>query len=62
MTDFEFHKSTHSGGQPDSQCVEVATNVPGTVAIRDSKALTGAPIRVAPNAWDAFLTNIRQGT
>ncbi|MQS07254.1 DUF397 domain-containing protein [Streptomyces sp. IF17] len=52
---FVFRTSTYSGGQPDSQCVEVATNVPGAVAVRDSKRRTPARLHLSPAAWCAFL-------
>ncbi|MEV0274942.1 DUF397 domain-containing protein [Streptomyces sp. NPDC050610] len=54
MTVFEFVKSSHSGPHPDQECVEVAVNVPGTVAIRDSKTPTGPTLRITPAAWLAF--------
>ncbi|MBB0247146.1 DUF397 domain-containing protein [Streptomyces alkaliphilus] len=53
--EFVFRTSTHSGGRPDSQCVEVATNVPGAVAVRDSKRRASARLRPTPEAWRAFL-------
>ncbi|MFF2193574.1 DUF397 domain-containing protein [Streptomyces sp. NPDC058157] len=56
MNNFEFKKSGYSEGQIDSDCVEVATNVTGRVAVRDSKrASADAPvIQVAPTAWATF--------
>ncbi|MGW7617040.1 DUF397 domain-containing protein [Streptomyces antimycoticus] len=35
MADLALRKSSYSGGE--EECVEVATNVPNTVAVRDSK-------------------------
>ncbi|MFE2181548.1 DUF397 domain-containing protein [Streptomyces sp. NPDC059455] len=52
MTTFVFRKSSYSNGK--EECVEVATNVPGTVAIRDSKDPEGPMLRFAPAAWAAF--------
>ncbi|KAK1182228.1 DUF397 domain-containing protein [Streptomyces sp. NBS 14/10] len=52
MTAFEFRKSSRSNG--DRECVEVATNHPDTVAIRDSKHPEGPILHVAPAAWVAF--------
>jgi Domain of unknown function (DUF397) len=49
---FQFVKSTHSADSAD--CVEVARNVPGTVAVRDSKDTAGPVIRLSPAAWAAF--------
>ncbi|ADI06822.1 hypothetical protein SBI_03701 [Streptomyces bingchenggensis BCW-1] len=52
MSTLEFRKSSYSNG--DHECVEVATNHPDTVAIRDSKHPEGPILRVAPAAWTAF--------
>ncbi|MFE2288583.1 DUF397 domain-containing protein [Streptomyces sp. NPDC059443] len=54
MNEFEFVKSSYSDDQADSECVEVATNVAGTVAVRDSKDTDGPVIRVTDTAWAAF--------
>jgi hypothetical protein len=53
---FEFVKSSYSGGNAGQECVEVARNIPGTVALRDSKHPDGAIVRLAPGAWAAFAT------
>ncbi|MEW1721254.1 DUF397 domain-containing protein [Streptomyces sp. NPDC093109] len=52
MSDFVFVKSSYStsGGE----CVEFADNIPGTVAVRDSKDQSGPILRLAPDAWRAF--------
>ena len=55
MTDFEFAKSSYSGGDAGQQCIEVARNMPGTVAVRDSKDTDGPILRLSPGAWTAFL-------
>ncbi|WP_461112851.1 DUF397 domain-containing protein [Streptomyces chlorus] len=55
MTEFEFLKSTYSGGDAGQECVEVARNVPGAVAVRDSKDAGGAILRLGASAWAAFL-------
>ena len=46
-------KSTRSGGN-GGQCVEVARNLPGIVAVRDSKDPNGPALVVAPEAFAAF--------
>ncbi|MFJ2828753.1 DUF397 domain-containing protein [Streptomyces sp. NPDC087263] len=51
---FEFVKSSYSGGDAGQECVEVAPNIPGTVAVRDSKDADGPILRLAPSAWAAF--------
>ncbi|QLH24228.1 DUF397 domain-containing protein [Streptomyces sp. Rer75] len=52
MTAFVFRKSSHSN--PFDECVEVATNMPDAVAIRDSKHPGGPILRLAPAAWADF--------
>ncbi|MFI7010069.1 DUF397 domain-containing protein [Streptomyces sp. NPDC050145] len=58
----EWRKSSYSNGD-GGDCVEVATNLPGTVPVRDTK-LTGtetdpAPtLLITPGAWSAFLAEI----
>ncbi|MER7724888.1 DUF397 domain-containing protein [Streptomyces sp. NPDC096323] len=54
MTGFRFTKSSYSGGNAGQECVEVARNIPGTVAVRDSKSPAGPVLLLAPAAWDAF--------
>ncbi|MFZ3499010.1 DUF397 domain-containing protein [Streptomyces sp. 5.8] len=56
MSQFEFVKSSYSDDQADSECVEVATNVVGTVAVRDSKRADGPVIEMSGAAWTAFAT------
>ncbi|WP_406457724.1 DUF397 domain-containing protein [Streptomyces sp. NBC_01622] len=55
MTEFVFVKSSYSGGDAGQQCVEVARNVPGTIAVRDSKDMDGPTVRLAPATWAAFV-------
>ncbi|AXE22097.1 DUF397 domain-containing protein [Streptomyces globosus] len=55
MDDFHFRKSRYSGGQANQECVEVALNVPGTVAVRDSKRAGGPVVVVGEAAWAVFL-------
>ncbi|MFE9766891.1 DUF397 domain-containing protein [Streptomyces sp. NPDC005808] len=52
MPHFEFVKPSYSSG--NGECVEVARNIPGTVAVRDSKDAEGPILRLAPSAWAAF--------
>ncbi|MFI6457864.1 DUF397 domain-containing protein [Streptosporangium amethystogenes] len=53
----EFHKSSRSGG--GDNCVEVATNLPGLIAVRDSKNPSGPMLTFSPTAWNNFLMDIR---
>jgi hypothetical protein len=59
MPSFEFVKSSRSGGNASQECVEVARNVPGVVAVRDSKAVDGPVVRLAPAAWARFVERAR---
>ncbi|MGY0062036.1 DUF397 domain-containing protein [Streptomyces sp. LZ34] len=59
MTTFAFRKSSYSNGT--DECVEVATNVPDAVAIRDSKNPDGPILRIPPTAWTAFRSAIATG-
>ncbi|WP_331461652.1 DUF397 domain-containing protein [Streptomyces paludis] len=45
-------KSSYSAA--GGECVEVATNAPDTVAIRDSKHPTGPILRLTPTTWTTF--------
>ncbi|MFE6764178.1 DUF397 domain-containing protein [Streptomyces sp. NPDC057689] len=58
MTDFRFSKSSYS--EPNGECVEVARNVPGAVAVRDSKRAAGPVLVLTPTAWHAFNGALRQ--
>jgi hypothetical protein len=42
-------------------CVEVATNLPGVIAIRDSKRPEGGAHVVHRAAFSAFLSDVRAG-
>jgi hypothetical protein len=55
-----WQKSTYSGGN-GGQCVEVARNLPGIVAIRDSKNPDGPKLIVSPDAWRALASGLRRG-
>ncbi|MGH4028339.1 DUF397 domain-containing protein [Actinomycetota bacterium Odt1-20B] len=56
---FHFVKSSYSS--TGGECVEVARNVPDTVAVRDSKDPDpeGPILRLAPTAWSSFLAVVR---
>lgn len=54
MPEFQYRKSTHS--DPEAECVEIATNIPTTIAIRDSKNPTGPSLHLRPTTWTAFRT------
>jgi hypothetical protein len=57
-TEAIFRKSTRSGNT-GGNCVEVASNVPGQVFVRDSKDQTGPVLTFSPKAWTKFVAVIR---
>lgn len=53
----EWRKSSYSS--QSGNCVEVARNLPGLVAVRDSKEPDGERLVVSHEAWQAFITAVR---
>ncbi|MEU4410121.1 DUF397 domain-containing protein [Streptosporangium sp. NPDC023963] len=60
LTGAVWRKSSYSGGSSDN-CVEVAMNLPGFVAVRDSKDPSGPMLTFSPTVWNEFLAGIRSG-
>ena len=60
LTRAVWRKSSYSSGN-GGQCVEVAVNLPGVVAVRDSKDVPGPELVVADRTWSEFIQGIRQG-
>jgi hypothetical protein len=58
LTRAEWHKSSRSGGN-GGDCVEVARNLPGVVAIRDSKNPHGSVLIVSKGEWARLITCLR---
>jgi Domain of unknown function (DUF397) len=54
----EWRTSTYSAN--GSTCVEVAGNLPGIVAVRDSKDRNGADLAFSDQAWLAFIRGIKR--
>jgi hypothetical protein len=54
----EWRKSSYSGSN-GGDCVEVASNLPGVVAVRDSKDPDGPKLMFSPDEWRAFAAGIR---
>ncbi|WP_229400752.1 DUF397 domain-containing protein [Micromonospora okii] len=54
MTGARWRKSTKSGNN-QGDCVEVADNLPGVVAVRDSKDPAGPALTFSPAAWRGFV-------
>jgi Domain of unknown function (DUF397) len=53
-----WHKSSYSGNG-GGDCVEVARNLPGVVAVRDSKDPHGPVLVIGRDEWAGFLTGLR---
>jgi len=53
-----WRKSSFSNGS--ANCVEIATNFPGRVAVRDSKDPDGPILVFTTGEWDAFLRMVRE--
>jgi hypothetical protein len=56
-----WRKSSYSSNSNDA-CVEVATNLPGTVVpVRDSKAPDGPALTFPASAWTSFVHMLGAG-
>ncbi len=53
----QWRTSTRSSG--NGQCVEVATNLPGIVAVRDSKDPDGPKLIFTRTEWAAFVRGVK---
>ena len=60
LTRAQWRKSSYSNGNGGA-CVEVAQNLPGAVAVRDSKDPDGPKLAFAPDEWRAFTARVRAG-
>jgi hypothetical protein len=56
---FNWRKSSYSSDQ--GNCVEVAENVPGMVAVRDSKDPGGPVLRFTASEWKQLTTSLQSG-
>lgn len=56
----DWRKSSFSAGNGGA-CVEVARNLPGIVAVRDSKDPAGPTLAFGRAGWAAFVTALRAG-
>jgi hypothetical protein len=55
-----WRKSSYSGTN-GGQCVEVARDLPGVVAVRDSKNPQGGALILTPDQWRGLLGSVRSG-
>jgi hypothetical protein len=54
-----WQTSTFSG--QNGACVEVARNLPGLVAVRDSKDRGGPVLAIDPEEWRSFTNGMKAG-
>ncbi|HEX5117944.1 MAG TPA: DUF397 domain-containing protein [Pseudonocardiaceae bacterium] len=60
LSDAVWRRSSHSGGDNGSQCVEMAVRA-GRAAVRDSKAVAAPALAFPVAAVTAFVTAAREG-
>ena len=60
LTGARWRKSSYSG-TTGGNCVEVAQNLPGAVAVRDSKDPDGPKLAFGPDEWLAFTAGVKAG-
>ena len=60
VTGAMWRKSSYSSANGGT-CIEVAANLPGMVAVRDSKAPDGPALVFAPAQWQAFVARVKTG-
>lgn len=60
LTPAVWRKSSYSSAN-GGQCVEIASNLPDTVAVRDSKNPDGPKLAFTPDEWLAFTAGIKAG-
>jgi hypothetical protein len=63
MTDLsraQWRKSSYSTGS-NGGCVEIAANIPGIIAIRDSKNPAGGALVVRAAVFGSFLAEVTDG-
>jgi hypothetical protein len=58
LKDATWRKSSYSTGNGGA-CVEVARNLPGIVAVRDSKDPYGRALIFTPTDWSAFIVGLK---
>lgn len=54
----DWRKSTFSSSN-GGNCVEVARNLPGLIAVRDSKDPDGPALAFTPADWEAFTARLK---
>ncbi|PZF98047.1 DUF397 domain-containing protein [Micromonospora deserti] len=59
MTNARWRKASRSSTNGGA-CVEVADNLPGVVAVRDSKDPSGPALTFTPAAWRTFIGEVAE--
>jgi hypothetical protein len=60
LTGAVWRKSSRSSSN-GGDCVEVATNLPGVVAVPDTKNRDGGTLLFTPAEWEAFIGGAKDG-
>lgn len=60
LSQADWRKSSYSNGN-GGNCVEVARNLPGIVAFRDSKDRNGPALIFTAAEWEAFVNGVVDG-
>jgi hypothetical protein len=61
ISHLRWRKASYSGSNGGG-CVEIARNLPGVVAVRDSKDPDGPVLAFAPDQWRAFTDQVKTDT
>ena len=59
LTCAQWFKSSYSSA--NGACVEVAQNLPGIVAVRDSKDPDGPKLFISPADWQTLVSGVKGG-